>query len=244
MGEPTKASSVKREFRDVQVNSKKIAFCLELIVILLALVSLAGQALKYLTNYDEAFGLIPLMNIGLFLSVPTMYAIMLMALCGLLLVAISITKHNAKDIFRWHWTVLAVWFLHISFNLAALAHKAMTKPLRHFVRDNLPGLPVTTWFVSGCLIIPVLLIFYIKFFRNLPAQTKKMILITLAIYLSGFVCIDLIGVNYAETISKDDLNYNIILTIGKFLKMTSMVSFLYLLLAYLKNGISSIAFEF
>ena len=55
--------------KHIDLSVKKIAIDLEIAAILLAILSVAGQSLKYLTNYEEAFGLIPLVNMAKALSI-------------------------------------------------------------------------------------------------------------------------------------------------------------------------------
>ena len=90
-------NSVEPSNSDIYISPKKTWANLELAIIFLALLSLAGQCIKYLTVYDEAFGLIPMVYMGKSLSLPTIFFVLLYFIIFNLLSVITAIKVAIKD---------------------------------------------------------------------------------------------------------------------------------------------------
>lgn len=224
----------------IPLSSKRIGIDLELMAVLLALVSLAGQMLKYLTNYDKAFGLIPLVYMGKSLSIPTIFTVLLYSVLVLLLGVISSIGFQRNDRFRWRWLGLAFIFLYLSLDKGTGLHTYLIKPVRNLIRDSLPGIPVTQWMLTLCLVILLVLCFYPKFIAALPRKTKIWALISLAIYYCGFLVLQRFAVDYLASIGEEDLVYSILITFGKVLEMSGLVAGIYTLFNFLQNKYDSI----
>ena len=233
----------KTKITNINLNPKRLAFILEMLVLLLAVLSITGQAIRFYTVYDEAFGLIPLVNMAKSLSIPTIYAILLQFSAALLLGAVSILKHNQKDTYRWHWTAMALWFLHMSFNIGTPVHKALIMPLRRLALANFPGFPRPVLTISAAFLLVILLVFYVKFFKELPARTKKMTLIAFGVYLLGFICMEFVMPWHVDLNGADNLLYNIIVTVGRSLKMSSMILLIFTIIQYIQMTFKEITLE-
>ncbi len=59
--------------KNVNLSVKGVVIDLEITTVLLTFLSVAGQSLKYLSNYDKAFCLITLVNMAKALSIPTIF---------------------------------------------------------------------------------------------------------------------------------------------------------------------------
>ena len=220
---------------EIRFKPGKVALCLEGFTLLLALISVAGQMLRYLSVYDEAFGLIPLTNISHALSIPTIYTVLLLFITSLMLSLISILKHSRKDKFRWQWSFLSFMFFYISLNKGTLVHSLVTRPVRKFLRINFPDLPRSTLDVTVVFLVLVLVCFYIKFLIALPKRTKLLILVSLAVYLVGFRGINAMAAGFADIYGKDNLNYNLIVTLKKVVEMSGMMLGIYTILDFLER---------
>ncbi len=218
----------------------KVALYLEGFTLLLALISVAGQMLRYLSFYDEAFGLIPLTNISRALSIPTIYTVLLLFISSLLLALISILKHSRKDKFRWQWSFLSFMFFYMSLNKGTLVHSLVTRPVRKFLRINFPDLPRSTLDVTVVFLILVLVCFYIKFIIDLPKRTKLLILLSLAVYLMGFRVINAMAAGFADVYGKDNLNYNLIVTLKKVVEISGIVLGIYTIMDFLEKNFPKI----
>ena len=228
---------------EISISPKKIGIDLELAVILLALLSLAGQSIKYLTVYDEAFGLIPLVNMGKTLSIPTIFTVLEYFIAFLLLGVIALVKQISKDQYRWQWSGLAGLFLYLAFDKGTAVHTYVFKEIRGWVRGFVPFFPYHRWVFSLVLIAVILVLFYIHFIKALPKETRKHALISMGIYYLGFLVLERFAKDFSVIYGSDSLIYSILLTLGKTLEMSGLAAAILLLLKYLAQDIPDISLE-
>jgi hypothetical protein len=201
----------------------------------LALLSLAGQAIRFLTVYDEAFGLIPLVYMGKALSIPTMFTVLLYFVAFVLLCFISTIKVANKDRFGWQWCGLAGLALYLAFDKGTALHTYVFKQIRTWVGGRLFFFPAHRWEFSLILILIFLAAFYVKFIMALPKKTRLLALLSLATYYAGFLFIERFGYDFAAVYSSDSLIYSLILTLGKTLQMSGLAMAILLLLDYVQT---------
>jgi hypothetical protein len=88
------------------------------------------------------------------------------------------------------------------------------------------------WVVPGSFIMLVLLGVYWRFLRDLPLRTRRLVLLSAAIYLGGALGIETIGGLYAVQFGKDNLEYQLIANVEELAEMLGMVVFAGTLLRY------------
>ncbi|MCD6355987.1 MAG: hypothetical protein J7L66_01770 [Anaerolineaceae bacterium] len=234
----------KRSNQTIYIPAKKIAHFLDLVSLILVLVSLTGQYLRFCTVYDKAFGLIPLVDVDRELTIPTMFSVMLLFLIALTLFMIARIKKRQKDKFTWSWFTLAFGFLFMSFDEGSSIHELTVMPIRRAVGEKLPGFLTFAWVIPGIAIILVVGIIFIRFYFALPSRTKHLVFISAAVYLSGLVGVEMIGGNYASVYGIKNLTYNLIVTVEESLEMAGMVLFFYTLLDYLQDFSDTVTLRF
>jgi hypothetical protein len=224
-------------------SSKKIWTDFELAILGLAILSLVGQSIKYLTVYDEAFGLIPLVNMGKALSIPTIFSVLEYFIVFLLLAIIAIAKQKSKDQFRWQWSGLAGLFLYLAFDKGTAVHTYVFKEIRGWARGFMPFFPSNRWIFSLVLIAIILVLFYIRFIKTLPKDTRKHALISMAVYYLGFLVLERFAKDFSGIYGADSLTYSILLTLGKTLEMSGLAAAILTALKYLALDIPDISLE-
>lgn len=227
----------------ITLCSKKIWTNLELSIVFLALLSLAGQLIKYLTVYDKAFGLIPLVNMGQTLSIPTIFTVLEYFFTFLLLVIIAFVKQVSRDQFRWQWSGLAGLFLYLAFDKGTAVHSYVFKEIRGWVRGFVPFFPNHRWVFSLALIVIIVVLFYIRFLKTLPKVTRKRALISMGIYYLGFMVLERFAKDFYAIYGADSLIYSILLTLGKTLEMSGLAAAILMLLDYLALDIPDLSLD-
>lgn len=227
----------------ITLCSKRIWTNLELSIVFLALLSLAGQLIKYLTVYDKAFGLIPLVNMGQTLSIPTIFTVLEYFFTFLLLVIIAFVKQVSRDQFRWQWSGLAGLFLYLAFDKGTAVHSYVFKEIRGWVRGFVPFFPNHRWVFSLALIAIIVVLFYIRFLKNLPKATRKRALISMGIYYLGFLVLERFAKDFYGIYGADSLIYSILLTLGKTLEMSGLAAAILMLLDYLALDIPDLSLD-
>lgn len=189
----------------LQIPVKGTVWVLVGIAVLLVIVSVIGQIISHLTNYDLAFGLIPLVYVNSELSIPTVFSTLLLFICAILLVIITVVKTQRKDAFRKYWGVLSAGFLFMTFDEGSSIHELLDDPMRRFFGNQNPGLFHFAWVVPGIILIAVLGIFFIKFFLHLPKKTRTNFILAAVLYIGGAVGVEMIGGQYASAHGSDNL---------------------------------------
>ena len=237
---PEHSSHSKKD--QARIYPKTIALILFIFAIVLALISLRAQVMRYVDGIEDANGLIPVMDVDRELSVPTMYSVQLLFLVTLILGFISILKHRVKDPFRWQWTILAFGFLYMAFDEGASIHELIVMPIRGLIPKDMPGFLSFSWIIPGILIVIFLFFYFIKFILALPRRTRILLLISAGVYLSGLIGMEMVGGNYADTHGIQNLTYNVLTTIEETFEMVGPSLFIYTLLDYIAHEYGGIIF--
>lgn len=210
---------------------------------LLALLSLSGQLLKYLTDYDQAFGLIPLVYMGKALSIPTIFTVLLIFVIALVLCVITVREFIGADKFRWQWWGLSAFFLFFTLDKGSAVHTYLFKQFRNLMRVFFPAYPNQKWVTTIVIIALIVICFYPKFIAALSKRTKTLALVSAAVYYAGFLFIDRFAHDYAALYSAETLGYSILVTIGKMLEILGLIACLNTLLDYQKADISEVTLD-
>jgi len=219
----------------IDLPSNKITFNLELIAVILAILSLAGQTLKYTTDYEEAFGLIPLVNMAKALSIPTIFTVLVAFIVTCLLCVISIIKYREDDKFRGQWVGLTIFFFLVTLDKGSALSSYIFKQFRGLMRDFFSAYPNQKWVTTVVILLFLIVSLYPKFIKSLPKATKGKQLISLAVYYAGFLFIERFSDGFAALNGYKNLTYSILVTIGKTLEISGFVLCIHTLFNYLRS---------
>ena len=233
----------KNNANTIHIKPKKIATILGAFLLLLVLLSLLGQYLRYYTQYEKAFGLIPLVNIARDLSVPTIYEVILLFFAAILLNIISKISKTSKDGFHRLWKALAILFIYFALDHGTGAYKLVYVPISRGVRSLLPAYTSRSWHLTPLLIAIVVYVFR-DLYQSLPAKIKRWVLISAALYLTGFVVSKLIAGIYVHLYSRENYLYVILITISRSLEISSVITFIHALLSYFQDKKYLISLKF
>lgn len=219
----------------VNLLSRKITIDLGLITVVLAILSLAGQTLKYTTDYEEAFGLIPLVNMAKALSIPTIFTVLVVFIVACLLGLISMIKFREKDKLYRQWVGLTIFFFLFSIDKGSALSSYVFKQFRGFMRGFFPAYPNQKWVTTAVILLILIIGFYLAFIKSLPRATKKQAFVSLAIYYAGFLFIERFSDHFAAVNGYGNLEYNILVTAGKTLEIFGLILCIQTLFDYLSN---------
>ncbi len=228
----------------VRINARKLVLGFAIFAIVLVLISLIAQFIKYFGGVEKAYGLIPAMDVDRELSVPSIFSVQLLFILVVILEVITLFKINTRDQFRIKWAILPLGFLIMAFDEGASIHELVVTPLRNLLGGNLPDYLTFVWVLPGMLIIVLLVISYFKFLFNLPARLKKGILVSGGIYLCGLLAMELVGGYVLGMYGIQSLVYNVVVTIEESLEMAGLVLAIYTFLDYFKTDLRGITLKF
>lgn len=227
----------------ITLNPAAVARLLGGISLLLVLVSLTGQYLRYCTVYENAWGLIPLVDVDRELTIPTVFSSLLLFIASILLMVITALIKKKRGKYVWNWALLAFGFLFMSFDEGSSIHELTVMPIRRALGENLPGAFFFAWLIPGIIVVIILAIIFLKFLLNLPKRTKILFVAAAVLYLTGAVVLEMIGGNYASIYGIKNLEYNLIVTVEESLELAGQVIFIYALLEHIREHFGEVCFQ-
>ena len=227
----------------INAHPEKIKRALLIAAFLLTMISLTAQISKYVGNSENGLGLIPMMDVDRESSVPTIFSVQLLFIAALLLIIVSVLKHKKKDKYRWHWSGLAVGFLFMAFDEGASIHELLTMPIKNKMGEGLPGFLAFAWIIPAGIIVVMLAFIYFKFILALPADTRRMVIISGVLYLGGSVGMEMIGGSYAHAHSIHTLTYNLLVTFEEMLEMSGTAFLIFTIANYIKKDHGQVSIE-
>jgi hypothetical protein len=233
------ADNNQSKFR-VTINPKKLAWKLEAISFILALVSLSVQYLKYTVSTDNLAGLIPLVDMDTELSIPSIYAFILLFIAAALLILIAAHKKQAQARYAAQWYVLAAGFTFMAFDEGASIHELLMAPMGKLLGGSQPGIFYFTWIVPALAGITLLGLFFVRFMVDLPAKTRRAFLLGAALYLGGAVGFEMLGGELASAAGMKNFGFSILATIEELLELSGTIVFLSALLAYIREQFQTV----
>lgn len=232
------------ENRTINLSPKKITSSIGILIGMLALVSLSGQLLRHLTDYENAFGLIPLVDMVRQLSVPTITRVLLLFLNALLLGVIAAVEGAKGSKLGGQWKFLALAFFYMSLHAGSNLHNLVMSQLLKPLRSLFPTLTVTRLGLTVVLLALIATIFYRGFILALPKRTKLLLLASLALYLAALWGINALITQYVSVYGDETLGFNLWWMAKKMVEMGAMLLSLYSWLDFLEKEQAEFEFEF
>lgn len=228
----------------IQLSVTGITRFLSIIAILLVMVSVIGQMISHLTDYDLAFGLIPLVYVNAELSIPTIFSVLLLFFCALLLAVIVTIKIYQNETGRVYWGFLTAGFLFMTFDEGASIHELLDDPMRRLLGSQSPDFLHFAWVVPIGIVIIILGFFFISFLKDLPKTTRRMFVLAAVLYVSGAVGMEMLSGRYAASHGSDNFVFSMLATAEEALEMIGIILFIYALLNYLEEQYQGLFLEF
>ncbi len=225
----------------VQFNPKKILIALLVMVGAIVGLSIYGQKIRFFGVADirgpwHEFILDQLMK-SFYLdaegNIVTFINALLLFIPSLILTAISIWKTSVKDKFRFHWIGLALIFLFLSIDEAAVIHENMIKPMRAIVGAE--GFFYFAWIIPGIIIVAAFGLLYFMFFLHLENKFKILFMLSLGVYISGVIGGEMISGYYAANLGLKNYTYAVVASLEESVEYIGCSLIIYSLLKYIEH---------
>ena len=219
-----------------------VARALAAVALVLVLLSVAFQLVKFVGGHDEAMGLVALTNLDNERNIPTLYSSLILALasvcCGV--AAAMVRKNQMADVSR--WVVLAAGFLYLAFDESLSLHERLSAPLQRLIGTRMFGFHHDYWTLAAIAGLVVLGLFYLGFLRRLPGRTRWLFLLAGAVYIGGAVVVEYFSGEYADVYG-EKLGYNMVATLEESMEMGGVILFIYAVLDYLARTFGEVRFQ-
>ena len=222
----------------IVVRQGKTTLILSIVVALLVIASVAGQAIKLEGGHDYAWGFVPQFCLDNEGNVPTYFSSVLLLLCACTLGTIAVAQKVGAGWYVRHWALLAVIFLLMSIDEAAGLHELLIDPIRRAY--HLGGAFNFAWVIPGAIFCLYLAVHYWKFLLYLPLRTRTLVCVAAGLYVGGAIGLEMLGGWYAESHGSENWPYTIIATSEETLEMVGLVVFIHALLGYVRTKLKEI----
>lgn len=225
----------------VKLNPKRVLISLFALVAALVVLSIWGQHMRFfgvadIRGYWHEF-LIDLMMSAFYLdaegNIPTFANALLLFIPALLFGLIGAWKNLVKDKFRLHWNGLALIFLLLSFDEAAVLHERLIKPMRSIVGSG--GIFHFPWVIPGMAAVAIFGLTYLMFFLHLDKKFKILFFFSLAVYISGVIGGEMISGYFAANLGQKNFTYAVVASLEESIEMFGCSLIIYSLLEYIKH---------
>lgn len=229
----------------IKINPKKVLFTLFAIIVLLVCLSIWGQYLKYIPSSFDMHGAIHEFGVDLLMhsfytdseaNVPTYFNTIILFIPSILLAMIGLSKISINDKFKFHWIGLAIIFLYLSMDEAAVIHEKLIKPMRSLVNfESYGGVFYFAWVIPGIAAVLLFIVTYLRFFLHLENKYKFLFFISLAIYVSGIIGGEMLSGHFAGTVGLRNFTYAVYTSIEESLEWIGASLTIYSLLKYMQQ---------
>lgn len=225
----------------IKINPQRILIILLGMVAVIVALSIYGQKIRFFGVADirgpwHEFLIDQLMQ-NFYLdaegNITTFINALLLFIPSLLITIIGVWKLSIKDKFRFHWVGLALIFLFLSFDEAAVIHENMIKPMRAIVGSE--GFFYFAWIIPGMIMVVAFGLLYLMFFLNLENKFKILFLVSLGVYISGVIGGEMISGYYASTIGQKNFTYAVIASLEESIEYIGCSLIIFSLLKYIEQ---------
>ncbi len=220
---------------------KFLLCCIGLLIFLnsLALIGKLGF------GHPTMMGFFELVNFDKEANIPTCYSAFVIFLCSMVLFVLGSHYWKETHKFKYHWVVLALLFLFLAFDEIMQIHERLVYIFRDIF--NATGFFFFSWVIPALVLLPVLLLCYIKFLLDLPKETARLFLISGGVYVLGVVGLEMVSAkiyfNNTRVLLLEEprnLMYETAVMLEESLEMLGMALFLFALLSFLEKKVGSI----
>lgn len=203
-----------------------------IIILLLVAAGIAGRYLEHAYGSHQIRNVTRLFNLDGEANIPSFYSALALLAASLLLFFVAKTNGNARRDFI-AWLVMAIAFLYLAFDEAAMLHEMLIKTLRRLF--DLSGLLYNAWVIPYSVAMIIGGILYLPFLFRLPKPILVLFVISGIIFVSGAVGTEMLEGRYEAVHGTDNLTYDLYVAVEEFLEMFGVAVFIYALLRHISN---------
>jgi len=225
---------------EIRVMAGQIITIFIVIVLLLTVASLMGQYYKFFGGRDRY--LVYLFDLNGEWNIPTIYAAFSLLICSLISGSIGVLRNKVADVFCRDWFVLAGLLFSMAVDELLQMHEQLNGPLR--VMLNAKGAFYYAWVIPGIVVVIVLGLCLRRFILSLPRRTKRLMIASGVLYVSGVLGVEMMGAAYISNVGTKTFGYELIATFEEVLEMVGILVFMYSLFSYLSESVGEVRISF
>lgn len=229
---------------EAKLTPERIVRLLLIIVFLLLVANLLGIYTKYVAEHP--YQIFWLFYFDAEANIPTLYSFLVLVVCSIFLWITGSLEKIKTEKQAAFWKALACVFAFIAIDELSGIHETFTNDgLKLLDGFTAGGYLHFAWLVPYGLLFAFISIFFAKHYMRLPNQTKLILFIGIAVFLTGAVIFEMVGGRYLCTHQEDmnRLGYALIATVEELLEMIGVIIFLYGILKFYVENAEKVEFR-
>lgn len=219
-----------------QLQAAKTFTVLASIITILLLLNCATLVYKFGFGASEYSFFFHVFNMEYEQNVPTIYSALQLLFAAFLLYGVFKDKLAQNDLFKWHWGLLCLAFVYLSFDEAIELHEKSMPYVERISKTT--GPLFYGWIIPASICVFVMGLFYIRFLLALPVRSRNLFIISGIIYVGSAIGFEMIEGPMEQSGNWMTLPYATLVTIEETLEMLGIALFCYAVIDYenrLKN---------
>lgn len=225
---------------NVEVRPELIVKVMALSIVVLVLLSAAGQVAKHYFGYPTLFGLVDYFDLNMESNPATWYQTIALLLAGVLSGSVAVKeKAHAGGYWR-HWAGIAFIFVLLSADEGAAIHEATIHPLQRFISIE-AGMWSPTWVIAALVVVAVVTVIYVPFFfAALTTREKILVLVAAILFVGGAAGMEMLSASIVfsegyDPDHRDRIVHVVMAHIEEIMEMLAVVVFVHVPIARLEG---------
>ncbi|WP_136548997.1 hypothetical protein [Hydrocarboniclastica marina] len=211
--------------------------------VLLVAAQIATVIFRFGFGYEYVKGFVPLFNMDGEGNFPAYLSFIQILLAGLILFFIAQLerKNAAKHVVEWY--VLSGGFLLMALDEGIMLHERLAAPVRTALDSETTnvGIFYAVWTIPAGIIVILLGLYFLRFLLALEAVHRFRFMLAGALYLSGAIGMELVGMYYFKAVGGDDAIFGVLVTIEESLEIFAVTVFVWSLLKYCQQRYKAVS---
>ena len=222
------------------VKPRQILHMLLMVTALQVVLSTGGQAMiHYFPDFPLRDGVANLFYVDNEQSLPTLYSSTTLLVAALLFGILAYAHGRGGRAYVRHWAALSVVFVLLALDEFGSMHERAIEPLRGLL--DIQGGPLWfAWVIPGAIVTALLGIAFLRFFRHLPRNTRRLLWLAGTLFVGGAIGVEMISGSYSAVHGELNMAYVLIVTIEETLEMLGIAALVYALIAYIPVGLPNV----
>lgn len=220
----------------IRIRAGRLCFRLGILILLLGLLSVLGQVVKYATGHDHLMGFVPLFSVSEESNIPTYFSSLLLLMSAVIACCIGLWSRRHCRPNPIAWLLLSGLLLTMSVDEVAKLHETILGPagarIIQWLRLGNVGVLYFTWTVGGWIILALTIVVFARWFWNLPMRTRRLVFGAFCLFFGGALGVETISAAYAMEHGWDNLRYELMSTVEEMLEMSGSLTMVYALLDF------------
>lgn len=219
----------------LQISAKRIALFFSAMVLIVLSASILITFYRALTPEISPFmeSLFRVLNVDHEVSVPAWYSASALLFSALLLWLISMHKARQKARFTLYWRILAIVFVYLSADEAAMLHENLLTPVG--VAMNSGEGWAFPWVFPALVLVGVFALLSLPFLLHLPRRTMILFVVSGALFVGGAAGMELFAGVFGHLYQENGAIGRAVTHLEELLEMAAIVVWIYTLASYIET---------